>query len=1591
MIRYKMIRGFMTTVVALFCLSATAGKVEVIGDGSQGTVDWKAEGAVITLTVTPTEGNFIRKNDITITKTFMPTAARRRAEVPIGDGLTLVGADPDDLSLPRTYTVTMPGEEYDLLVRLQFSNCQIITESMVRLSETVFVYNENAQRPKVFVSGLTEGTDFTVTYDNPASASAGEYGITIKGRSTWTGTVRRTYKIFTGGKAEVNKSIEGGTIATAVDGLTVMLTVTPTDGYYIRKQDIAVAKTYMPVAASRRSIPVADRLELTGDDPDDLSLPRTYTAQLSGWEYSAYVDAMFTERQTLTESMVTLSATSFVYNTSDQKPTISVTGLTEGKDFLVAYNGTSWADVDTYMVTITGRSTWKGTISRTWQITKAPSEVTTVPMAQSLIYSKTAQQLVNTGDAIGGTLVYGLDNTALQPVIPTGVDAGNYTVYYRVLGDANHFDSEIESVLVTIAKKAINISGITAQDKVYDGTTAATLGFDQVVYGGIVSGDNLTITAKGAFADANAGTDKNVIITELTLGGTSIANYQLAESGQQTTATATITPRSIEGAVLSNIVAQTFTGDPLTPAVSVTLDGNPLTAGTDYRVTYANNVAVGEATLTVTGIGNYQGSLRTTFAIVPTMAQVITAPAGRTLIYDGTEQELVIAGEADGGTLVYSLDGTTYAAELPLGKMVNSYTISYKVQGDANHNDTEPVTIESTINKAAITISGITAQDKEYDGTTAATLGYDQVVYGGIVSGDNLTITAVGEFADADTGTEKTVNISQLTLGGTSIANYQLAESGQQTTATATITPRSIEGAILSDIAAQPYTGEPLTPAVSVTLDGTTLTAGTDYRVTYANNVNAGEATLTVTGIGNYQGSVQKTFTITVLVAVVITDPQPQTLVYSGEAQQLVTAGEAEGGTMVYSLDGTDYQTAIPTGVDAKIYTVYYKVQGDSNHSDTEVKSVTATITPRSIEGAVLSVSAQPYTGEPLTPAVSVTLDGTTLTAGTDYRVAYANNVNVGEATVIVTGIGNYQGSVQTSFAITITSVVAVVITDPQPQTLVYSGEAQQLVTAGEADGGTMLYSLDGTDYQEAIPTGVDAKTYTVYYMVQGDSNHTDSESASVNVTIAPKEVLQPTILLSTTDYTYDGTAKEPDVTLMDGEAVIAASEYTVGYANNINAGKATVTITDKEGGNYVVNGSTSFTISKVPSVITQEPQPLALDHTGEAQTLVVAGEAEGGTMVYSLDGETFTAELPSGTDAGIYTVSYKVQGDNNHSDTEVFTLKSSITPAMADESGKEVDADFIEGEDGGIEVIINTLPDNFWENTDAIPSTVSDENGNKYEVTLVSAEAFDNMPSDIIVVLPEGMSTTDPVPNVINGDGTCETLDLTNVSGLSLPIDVEAEKVVYDREVTGESTTICLPYNLPVPENTTAYVLDNTDSYGITLEKYEGVLEANQPYVLMMKETASARRRGGDDTSSVINLGTSNVTISHSAEEGSMVKNNFTLCGTLHSMTHEEGLEKKAYIMLPDNSWRMTASSDPAMAKEQYLAPFQAYLLYTGVGELEEISTSIDSSTTGVQTARPNITQSPRDGWYDMNGRKLNGMPTRKGAYLHQGKVIIL
>ena len=91
------------------------------------------------------------------------------------------------------------------------------------------------------------------------------------------------------------------------------------------------------------------------------------------------------------------------------------------------------------------------------------------------------------------------------------------------------------------------------------------------------------------------------------------------------------------------------------------------------------------------------------------------------------------------------------------------------------------------ISPKPVTISGITAENKKYDGTTTATVKTDNAIFNGILEGDALSITATGTFADADAGDNKTVNLSLGALSGADMANYTLATTGNQSTTTASI------------------------------------------------------------------------------------------------------------------------------------------------------------------------------------------------------------------------------------------------------------------------------------------------------------------------------------------------------------------------------------------------------------------------------------------------------------------------------------------------------------------------------------------------------------------------------------------------------------------------------------------------------------------------------------------------------------------------------------------------------------------------------------------------------------------------------------
>ena len=238
------------------------------------------------------------------------------------------------------------------------------------------------------------------------------------------------------------------------------------------------------------------------------------------------------------------------------------------------------------------------------------------------------------------------------------------------------------------------------------------------------------------------------------------------------------------------------------------------------------------------------------------------------------------------------------------------------------------------------------------------------------------------------------------------------------------------------------------------------------------------------------------------------------------------------------------------------------------------------TVNPKTVSSPTITLSATSFTydGTAKQPTVTVK-DGSTTIPASEYTVGYSNNTNVGIATVTITDKagGNYTVSGSTTFAI---AAADGSLTPPVGKTgLVFTGTAQNLITAGSSTTGTVQYSLDGTTYGTSIPQGTDAKVYTIYYKVVANAGYKDVAPASFKVTIAAKTVSSPTITLSATSFVYDGTAKQPTVTVKDGSTTIPASEYTVGYSNNTNVGTATVTIKDKTGGNYTVSGSTTFEI----------------------------------------------------------------------------------------------------------------------------------------------------------------------------------------------------------------------------------------------------------------------------------------------------------------------------------------------------------------------------------------------------------------------------
>ena len=218
------------------------------------------------------------------------------------------------------------------------------------------------------------------------------------------------------------------------------------------------------------------------------------------------------------------------------------------------------------------------------------------------------------------------------------------------------------------------------------------------------------------------------------------------------------------------------------------------------------------------------------------------------------------------------------------------------------------------------------------------------------------------------------------------------------------------------------------------------------------------------------------------------------------------------------------------------------------------------------------------YDGSPKRPAVKVYDGSTLLTEGTDYVTTYSNNVQPGTATATITGIGKLSGSKSMNFTISREERIDLSKCSASLDTATFiydGGEKRPAVTV--YDGKNKL--AKDTDYLVTYNNNIKVGTATA--VLEGIGKYSGSRTLEYTI-VAPekRDITEFTVTLSQLSYTYDGSAKTPEVTVKNQALTLTKNtDYTVEYTNNIEPGNAIVTVTGA--GEYKGTRTLTFTITK--------------------------------------------------------------------------------------------------------------------------------------------------------------------------------------------------------------------------------------------------------------------------------------------------------------------------------------------------------------------------------------------------------------------------
>lgn len=465
-----------------------------------------------------------------------------------------------------------------------------------------------------------------------------------------------------------------------------------------------------------------------------------------------------------------------------------------------------------------------------------------------------------------------------------------------------------------------------------------------------------------------------------------------------------------------------------------------------------------------------------------------------------------------------------------------------------------------------------------------------------------------------------------------------------------------------------------------------------DFEIEYANNVNAGTATATVTGVGNYTGTLDVKFEIAKLqinIGPYKVTINPESYVYNGEAQQpnVTVKKDDNSPALVYGVDyvvgymPADETSELTNGVPVNVGTYKLVVKGIGNYEGTTNSHPDFSITPKSVKNVdVEFVKSWDYTGEEIKPEVTVKDGGKVLVEGVDYKVSYENNVNAtNEAIVRIDGLGNYNDNRKIKFTIVPKSVNSADITAlVEPTSVEYTGSAIT-VNLTVKDGNKVL--VEGTDFGTEYVNNINVGTATI--KVTGLNNYKDVKEVTFEIT--PVDITNYDAAIDPVSKIYNGVFDEPTLTVRKDDstpALVKGTDYEVSYVLNgeevegpVNAGTYTVVI--KGIGNY------KGTVNAENLTYTIEQKEITADmvtvDTTEKESTGAAIEPEvtvkDGDKVL-VEGTDYTVEYTNNVAPGTATVTVKGIGNYKGLVEKTFTITSKyyyVTGVVRFSSGRVI------------------------------------------------------------------------------------------------------------------------------------------------------------------------------------------------------------------------------------------------------------------------------------------------------------------------------